>query len=904
MQIVINEQSKRKTAPYIAFHDGDRLFGDAAAQLRGRYPEKVITNAWQLLGQPSDGVLPKRFNSSVQYPFRMVKDASRGGVKFVIASGDEFSVEEIMAMVLSYARDLGQAFGKTTIRDCVLTVPPYFTQYERQALMDAANMANLKVLSLMHTGTAVGLHYGIDRDFPNATNVVFFDVGAGSIVATLATFNSKVEKDGSRNRTVGSMEIKGTAWNALLGAQDLDTCLADVFATQFETTNKKVGSLRKNARAMTKLRVEAERVKKVLSANSDAVVGVEAVTEDVDLRWKISRADFEEKCDAVFAKMVEPAQKLLKDAGLTPADIHAVEPFGGGTRIPKIINALQDFFKRDDITPHINTDEAAALGAGFRGAGLSPAFRVRKFILSDVFPFPIAVRLAAESDREKPHKRTVLFQANNKLESRKVMSWTRSTDFALEILYEAHPSLPRPEGIIAVANITGLPEALTKYNHSKKEPVKVNVQFTLTRSGLVMIEKAEVSLVEEVTVVITPSPSPTPGANATASAANATAAAADNSTATADAPSSEEEASKPPAEEGAESGDDEAATPAPSATPEAAKKEKDEKKDEKKDEQVKTKTFKKYHKVTLKVKWNSHNEPYPLTDAEFKTAVKRLGDLADADRLKKEREDAKNAVEAFVYEAKEKLSAEGVEAVTTEAQREAMIAALDAAESWLYDDGAEATTAQYKAKLAEIRKEPDAVQVRIAELTARPKAFAECREAVNLTRTGTELLATDAPHITEEARAKFLNESVDRTEKWCADKEAEQEKKAPHETPAVLSSEIAAKTSDLIYRFRVLKNTPKPKPKVEKANATAAKNGTKEEAAEEDEEEDEEAEDEQEGPGAAGKKGAGEAEGAGDGSSSEENARDSAGKAGSAEGGQGEGDADGEGEGEGKKDEL
>ena len=194
-------------------------------------------------------------------------------------NGETFTPEELVAMVLTHAKDITAAFGvnEGSIKDCVLTVPSFFTQHERRALLDAAVLADLNVLSLIDENTAAGLHFGIDRIDEEPKNVLFYNMGASSLQVSIMKYHSYDHKATSygKAKKVGSFQVLSKAWDATLGGSAFDARLVDHMADEFnEIWNKKRGTEGKDIRtvsprAMAKLRIQANKVKQVLSANND-----------------------------------------------------------------------------------------------------------------------------------------------------------------------------------------------------------------------------------------------------------------------------------------------------------------------------------------------------------------------------------------------------------------------------------------------------------------------------------------------------------------------------------------------------------------------------------------------------------------------------------------------------------
>lgn len=363
-------------------------------------------------------------------------------------------------MVLAHAKDITVAFGGPSVslvRDCVLTVPCYYTQHERQALLDAATLAELNVLALIDENTAAALHYGMDRVEPEPQNVLFYNMGGSALQVSIITFFSYEHKDGKygKARTVGAFEVKGKGWDASLGGEAFDARLVDYMADEFnrQWNAKRADGQQKDvrafARSMTKIRIQANKVKHVLSANNDIPVFIDSLQDDVSLQMHVNRAEFEQMSHDLLLRSVKPIEQALKAAGMTVDDIHSVELIGGGMRIPKVQEEIDSYFgSKLSLGMHINSDESMALGAAFHGANVSTAFRVRHVGMTDVSPFPIAVTLenAPPSDGGKSGGHGGLFGIGKK----KKEKYDDDKGDATEEAWQKHASLFKSFGKVGI----------------------------------------------------------------------------------------------------------------------------------------------------------------------------------------------------------------------------------------------------------------------------------------------------------------------------------------------------------------------------------------------------------------------------------------------------------------------
>ncbi|CAJ0627449.1 4479_t:CDS:2 [Entrophospora sp. SA101] len=340
LNIVLNRDSKRKTQSVITIRDDERLYGADAVNIGARVPSNTYFSLKRLLGRVVDDKYVQEYKSN--FPNKIIKDPIRGTVLFQHNETTTFSVEELVAMQLSHAKKQAEVTAQEEVKDSVITVPPYYNQFERQAILDAAEIAGLRVLSLINDLTAVGINYAITHSSSITEDPqihLFYDMGAGSTKASVIKFNIVNNKDaGPFNKTFINLEVLSTGYDRTLGGQEFDLRLRKYFATKFDNlhSNKLKESIFKSDRAMTKLFKEANRVKQILSANTETIASV----------------------------------------------------IGGGIRVPAVQNMLKGLIGEDKIAQNLNGDEAAVLGAGFRGAGLSHHFKVKEVKVTDITSYP------------------------------------------------------------------------------------------------------------------------------------------------------------------------------------------------------------------------------------------------------------------------------------------------------------------------------------------------------------------------------------------------------------------------------------------------------------------------------------------------------------------------------------
>ncbi|ROT67204.1 putative hypoxia up-regulated protein 1 isoform X2 [Penaeus vannamei] len=286
MEIVLNKESKRKTPGAVSFRNGERTFGEDALTTGIRFPANNYFYLLDLLGKKIDNPIVELYKK--RFPFYNIEaDPERGTVVFRHNDDTTYTVEELIAQMLAYAKDMAMSHTEQRIKDCVITVPPFFNQVERRAMLTAAELAGLKVLSLMSSNAAVALNYGMFRRKEiNATahNILFYDMGASSTIATIVSYQTVKTKDRGYTETNPQVTVLGLGYDRTLGGLEMQMRLRDYLAKKFNEIKKTPNNVLESPRALAKLMKEAGRLKKVLSANSDHLSQIEGLLDEEDFK--------------------------------------------------------------------------------------------------------------------------------------------------------------------------------------------------------------------------------------------------------------------------------------------------------------------------------------------------------------------------------------------------------------------------------------------------------------------------------------------------------------------------------------------------------------------------------------------------------------------------------------------
>lgn len=370
--VIPNEEGKRTTPSVVAFMDnGERKIGDPAKRQAITNPTRTVASIKRFMGARYSEV-----SNEISHHAYSVKKGDNESVKVDI-EGRMYTAQEISAMILQKMKKVAEDYLGQTVTEAVVTVPAYFNDSQRQATKEAGEIAGLTIKRIINEPTAAALAYGMDKKGKDMT-IAVFDLGGG-------TFDISVLDLGD-----GVFEVKSTNGDTHLGGDDFDRVIIDYLADEFKSTENI--DLRKDPMALQRLKDAAEKAKIELSSATETEINLPYVTA-VDgvpkhLVLKLSRAKFEQLADALVKRSIEPCKKALKDAGLKTSDIDEVILVGGSTRIPRIQQAVEEFFGKKP-NKSVNPDEVVAIGAAIQGGVLSGD--VQDVLLLDVTPLSMGI---------------------------------------------------------------------------------------------------------------------------------------------------------------------------------------------------------------------------------------------------------------------------------------------------------------------------------------------------------------------------------------------------------------------------------------------------------------------------------------------------------------------------------
>ncbi|PZO65200.1 MAG: molecular chaperone DnaK [Pseudoxanthomonas suwonensis] len=379
-RVIENAEGDRTTPSIVAYtKDGEVLVGASAKRQAVTNPHNTFFAVKRLIGRKfGDAEVQKDIGL---VPYKIVEH-DNGDAWVATSDGKKLAPQEISAKVLEKMKKTAEAFLGETVTEAVITVPAYFNDSQRQATKDAGRIAGLDVKRIINEPTAAALAYGLDKGDTKDRKIAVYDLGGGTFdVSIIEIANVDGEKQ---------FEVLATNGDTFLGGEDFDKRVIDYLVEEFQ---KEQGiDLRKDPLALQRLKDAGERAKIELSSSQQTDVNLPYITADASgpkhLNIKLTRSKLEALVEDLVKKTIEPCKVALNDAGLRTSDIHEVILVGGQTRMPKVQQAVSEFFGKEP-RKDVNPDEAVAVGAAIQGGVLQGD--VKDVLLLDVTPLSLGI---------------------------------------------------------------------------------------------------------------------------------------------------------------------------------------------------------------------------------------------------------------------------------------------------------------------------------------------------------------------------------------------------------------------------------------------------------------------------------------------------------------------------------
>ena len=457
-KVIENAEGSRTTPSMVAFADeGERLVGQAAKRQAVTNPENTLFAIKRLIGRRHDDDNAKKFAELM--PYQVVP--GENGDAWVEANSEKYSPSQVSSFTLRKLKEDAESFLGGTVDQAVITVPAYFNDAQRQATKDAGKIAGLEVLRIINEPTAAALAYGFDKK--NNGTIAVYDLGGG-------TFDVSILEIGD-----GVFEVKSTNGDTFLGGEDFDHRIIDYLADEFKKDN--AIDLRSDKLALQRLKEAAEKAKMELSSSMQTEVNLPFVTADQSgpkhLNIKLTRAKLEALVEDLVTRTVEPCKAALKDAGLSAGEVDEVIMVGGMTRMPKIIETVQNFFGKE---PHrgVNPDEVVAMGAGIQAGVLQGD--VKDVLLLDVTPLSLGIETLGGVF-------TRLIDRNTTIPTKKSQVFSTADDNQAAVtikVYQGEREMAADNKVLGEFNLEGIPPA-------PRGVPQIEVTFDIDANGIVNV---------------------------------------------------------------------------------------------------------------------------------------------------------------------------------------------------------------------------------------------------------------------------------------------------------------------------------------------------------------------------------------------------------------------------------